>query len=72
MPCDVATRWNLTFDMLEYALKHREAVDTVTQRRDLGLRTFELTDHEWKIVEQLCSVLKVCKHSTLQMHVLQA
>jgi hypothetical protein len=59
MPRDVATRWNSTFDMLEYALKHRKAVDVVTQQRELGLRKFELSDDEWLVVEQLYSVLKV-------------
>ena len=59
MPRDVSTRWNSTFDMLSYALVHREAIDAVTQRRELGLRKFELVDHEWEIVEQLCNVLKV-------------
>ncbi|KIL00686.1 hypothetical protein PAXRUDRAFT_38672, partial [Paxillus rubicundulus Ve08.2h10] len=29
MHCDVATHWNSTFDMLEYALKHRKAMDTM-------------------------------------------
>ncbi|KAG2104739.1 uncharacterized protein F5147DRAFT_579790 [Suillus discolor] len=53
MPRNVATRWNSTFDMLNYALKHRGAVDAVTQQRDLGLRKFELEDHEWVILEQL-------------------
>jgi hypothetical protein len=59
MPRDVATRWNSTFDMLDYALEHRKAVDTVMQRRDLHLRKYELADHEWEIVEQLRDVLKV-------------
>jgi hypothetical protein len=59
MPRDVATWWNSTFDMLDYALEHRKAVDTVTQRRDLHLRKYELADHEWEIVEQLRDVLKV-------------
>lgn len=59
MPRDVATRWNSTFDMLEYALNHRDALDVVTQRRDLGLRKFELTDIEWEVAEQLRDVLKV-------------
>ncbi|KAG2144435.1 uncharacterized protein EDB93DRAFT_1087674, partial [Suillus bovinus] len=58
MPRDVSTRWNSTFDMLEYAIEHWEAIDTVTQRRDLGLRKFELNDEEWAIAKQLRSVLK--------------
>ncbi|KAG0703262.1 hypothetical protein DFH29DRAFT_786338, partial [Suillus ampliporus] len=37
MPRDVSTHWNSTLDMLEYALKHRIAVNMVTQRRVLGL-----------------------------------
>ncbi|KIM61367.1 hypothetical protein SCLCIDRAFT_122107, partial [Scleroderma citrinum Foug A] len=58
MPQDVATQWNLTLDLLEYALKHQEAVDLIMQRRELGLRTFELTDNEWGVLEQLHSILK--------------
>ena len=61
MPRDVATRWNSTLGLLDYALKHRRAVDLVTQRRELGLRKYELTDNEWEIVEQLRNVLKVRK-----------
>jgi hypothetical protein len=45
--------------MVDYALEHRAAVDTVTQQRDLHLRMLELADHEWVIVEQLRDVLKV-------------
>lgn len=45
--------------MLKYALEHRKALDIVTQRRDLGLRKFELTDEEWDIAGQLRDVLKV-------------
>ena len=61
MPRDVATRWNSTLDLLEYALKHRKAIDIVTQRRELGLRDLELTDEEWAIIKQLQRVLKVSK-----------
>jgi hypothetical protein len=59
MPRDVSTRWNSTFDMLDYALVHREAIDAVTQRRDLKLRKFELADSDWVIAGQLRDVLKV-------------
>ena len=58
---DVATRWNSTLNLLEYALEHRKAIDLVTQRRELGLRDLELTDEKWEIVGQLQSVLKVSK-----------
>ena len=60
MPRDVATWWNSTFDMLQYALEHRQAIDLVTQRHELGLQRFELTDDEWKVIQQLCDVLKAC------------
>jgi hypothetical protein len=56
MPRDVATRWNSTFDMLDYALAHREAVDQVTQRRDL--RKYELGDEEWDLLTELRDILK--------------
>jgi hypothetical protein len=62
MPRDVTTRWNSTVGLLEYALKHRKAVDLITQQRELGLRKFELMDNEWVIVEQLQSVLQVKKN----------
>ena len=61
MPRDVATRWNSTLDLLEYALEHRKAIVLVTQRRELSLRDLELTDEEWAIIEQLQTVLKVSK-----------
>lgn len=56
--CDVSTHWNSTFDMLQYAFNHQKAVDTITQSRELGLRKFKLADHEWEVLEQLCSMLK--------------
>ena len=46
--------------MLEYCVRYRAAIDRITQKRDLGLRDFELTDEEWKLAEQLRDSLKVC------------
>ena len=34
-------------------------MDRITQHRDLGLRMFELSDHEWEVLEKLHNVLKV-------------
>ena len=59
IPCDIATHWNFMFDILDYVLQHRKAVDGITQRQELGLRRFELSDEEWWIVEQLHKVLLV-------------
>ncbi|KIM55486.1 hypothetical protein SCLCIDRAFT_134625, partial [Scleroderma citrinum Foug A] len=50
MPRDIATRWNLLFDLLEYALKHQKEIFLVTQRRELGMRDFELSDNEWELI----------------------
>ncbi|KAG1742793.1 uncharacterized protein EDB91DRAFT_1007049, partial [Suillus paluster] len=51
--------------MLDYAIEHREAIDIVTQRQDLGLWKFELNNEEWAIAKQLRGVLKILKDATL-------
>lgn len=59
MPRDVSTRWNSTFDMLDFALKYRPAIDTMTATRELNLRKYELVAEEWKIAGELRTVLQV-------------
>jgi len=59
MPRDVSTRWNSTFDMLEFAVEYRVAIDALTGARDFGLRQYELVPAEWKIASELRHVLKV-------------
>jgi hypothetical protein len=69
IPHDVTTRWNSTYDLLGYCLTHRLAIDRITQRRDLGLLKFELTDEEWNLAEQLRDSLKVrCKKVLCRTH----
>jgi hypothetical protein len=60
MPRDVSTRWNSTFDMLDFALQHQYALQVITSNLDLGLRRYELDREEWKTARQLRDILKVC------------
>ena len=62
MPRDVATRWNSTFDMLEFAVLYRKPLDDLTNNREMKLRSYELSEEEWIIAEQLAGILKVRCH----------
>ena len=37
IPRDVSTRWNSTYDMLDFAIRYRVALDTITSERDMKL-----------------------------------
>jgi hypothetical protein len=60
MPRDVTTRWNSTYDMLEFAIEYREALDSITGNQKMKLRQYELTEEDWIIATHLRDVLKVC------------
>ena len=60
MPRNVSTRWNSTFDMLNFALDYRVPIDEITSNCDLNLHKYELQDEEWVVAKNLCDTLKVC------------
>ncbi len=59
MPHDVRTCWNSTFDMLDFALLYRVAINAITDKARLGLINLALDDDEWELLRQLRDVLKV-------------
>ena len=59
IPCDVRTRWNSTYYMLEFALQYCAAIDDIAGNKTANLHCYELNDKEWKIAEELSKTLSV-------------
>jgi hypothetical protein len=59
MPRDVATRWNYTYEMLNFTYTYRVPYDELCGNRDMKIRKYEIEDYEWEIVRQLADILKV-------------
>jgi hypothetical protein len=57
MPCDESTRWNSTYEILNFAYLYREAIDKITGDHAMNLRDYELVESEWEIVKKLCDSL---------------
>ena len=55
------TRWNSTYDMLNFVLAYRVVIDKITADKGLKLRRYELDNDNWVIIEDLVSVLEVCQ-----------
>jgi hypothetical protein len=51
--------------MLRFAVKYRDAIDSITGDKSLKMRKYELDSDDWSIVEDLVSVLEVCLPSIL-------
>ena len=59
MPHDIRTCWNLTYDMLKFALKYKEAIKMFTLDLKNDMHKFELNDEEWGLVKELSNTLRV-------------
>jgi hypothetical protein len=65
MPRDVSTRWNSTHDMLMFAVEHKKQLSELTSDLKNNLRTYELSQEEWQLAEELRDALKVNKQLIL-------
>jgi hypothetical protein len=63
MPWDVSTRWNLTFDMLEFATRYHATIDGMMVVLKFELRRYELVHAEWQIAMELQDILRVSNAS---------
>jgi hypothetical protein len=59
MPCDISTRWNLTYDMLCFAIQYHKAIEEIILDCKNDLQQFKLLEEEWEIAEELRDMLKV-------------
>ena len=65
MPCNVTMHWNLTYDMLKFALEYCKVINVLTADQLNGLWMYELNDVEGIIAQQLCNILAVSHHVTI-------
>jgi hypothetical protein len=49
IPRDVTTRWNSSFDMLDFAVEHVTAINAITSNHDMELRQYKLSEDEWDV-----------------------
>jgi hypothetical protein len=59
MPCDVRTRWNTTYDMLQFTYEYKDAINKITDMRKMKLQDYEIELHKWDIVKQLQDILAI-------------
>jgi hypothetical protein len=68
IPRDVVTRWNSTHDMMQFALKYRKPIDSITADKSLSLRKYELDNDDWKVIEDLLAMLHVSSLSCRRLY----
>ncbi|KAE9394220.1 hypothetical protein BT96DRAFT_771873, partial [Gymnopus androsaceus JB14] len=58
LPCDIATRWNFTYNMLTAFLEMKEIVHKFLDSSSNALTNYMLMESEWDAVKDLVHVLK--------------
>ena len=58
LPWNITTHWNLTFDILDFALEYQAGMDGIVDQNKLGMSSYGLDDKEWMLLEQLHNILK--------------
>jgi len=69
--CDVVTQWNSTYDMMQFALKYQQPIDSIMVNKELKLRKYKLNNDDWRIIEDLVAVFKVSSSHSLKPQSLQ-
>jgi hypothetical protein len=59
MPRNVATQWNLTYDVLSFSIKYRKPIQILTTDWQVQLRQYEPVPKEWSLSSQLCELPRV-------------
>jgi hypothetical protein len=62
------TRWNSTYDMLKFVLAYRVVIDNITADKRLKLRSYELDNDNWAVIEDLVSVLEVRRSRSVYIY----
>lgn len=60
MPRDVATWWNSTYDMLDFAVGHSELIQRLVVNINNKMTNLQLSEEEWGYAKELRDALKVC------------
>ena len=50
---------------MQFALKYRQPIDSITANKELKLRKYELDNDDWRIIEDLVAILEVRSLSSL-------
>ena len=45
--------------MMQFALKYRRLIDSITAKKELNLRKYELDNNDWRIIADLAAILEV-------------